>query len=712
MAYRLRSINPRKKAPFGTEEAAILGAAAINVAGSLTAAGINSAATQKAAKDQATATTASAQKQAEALRQQSERAREYQQQSQDFIKEQNAENREIQKDIQMQLQMLTGQQNVNDRLEASKIKVKNGGSKNKKYGLLNGLKQSLADLNQVRINNPAGIDLRTVSPELLQQRNQEYAAANLLGMTGPIIGNGEALGAPYVYPQIMQGGAILADNATSPLRGRNIPFTITDGGGAIPLGTTEEGYDLYELYGNDHEHYHKTKSGKNKTGVGIKFADGNVIEGEGNQNTSRGEKLLVTPDNAYFISKHNIKGFNPAKAVDNGMNPMDAYLYQEIIKKQNGISDSGNKTSPVRKLNGGNLDDTYLYLYGTTPDYSSDITIPTATGTAYAATNQKKAYGGKGIRQKAAKGASWSNWYENGNLLGSALTGVGNIAGAAINTWGTKNAARTLADAYNTAGQTMADAYNSLKTIDLNSIRREDYAAAHAMPALQAPISQAEAQIVGVNRDTERRLSNIRRNSASSAAGNTRMANIMTDAQDARNRIYSADQQQMQAIRQANADRVNQAAMQNSQLDTQANQQYAGAYLNLLQYNNDIENQKILGTANALSDSGLQGANILANARTANANSWSNAITATTNATNNALTSLAKQNADFRNVALGATSDSWANYIAYNGSKNEINMEIAKENAIINNSTVGAADKAAAEQRKAILEAALQNRFK
>ena len=157
------------------------------------------------------------------------------------------------------------------------------------------------------------------------------------------------------------------------LQGGNMPFIVTDGGNVIPLGTTPEGYNLYEVRGNDHEHYHKAQGGKNKTGVGFHFADGSVVEGEGNQNTNQGEYLLTTPTNAAFISKHSIDGFNPVKAVNAGMNPMQAFLLQEQIKRANGISDDGkgNYNPPVKK-NGG-----MIYTRGTSnilqPYYPSDL---------------------------------------------------------------------------------------------------------------------------------------------------------------------------------------------------------------------------------------------------------------------------------------------------------------------------------------------------
>ena len=264
---KLRNASVRRKALFGAESGAILAAAGINVAGTMAGAALSAKASKDAARDQAAAINANAQRQAQAIREQTERSREYQQMSQDFIKEQNAENRELQKDIQMQLQMLTGQQNVNDRLEASKIQVKYGGSSS--------TKRKVAGLT------PYGLTKHGYS-----------------------------------------------------LRGSNMPFTVTDGGGVIPLGTTPEGFDLYEIYGNDHEHYHKGPGGKYKTGVGFKFADGSVVEGEGNQNSYRGEKVLMTPHNAYFITKHTLGRVNPAKLVDEGLNPILAYNIQERIKER------------------------------------------------------------------------------------------------------------------------------------------------------------------------------------------------------------------------------------------------------------------------------------------------------------------------------------------------------------------------------------------
>ena len=651
MAIRKLKNCGRRKAPFGSDSAAILAAAGINVAGTMAASAIGANATKKAAQDQANATIQSAQKQAQAIKDQNATSKELQQESQDFVKEQNAENRELQKDIQLQLQMLTGQQNVNDRLEASKIQVKNGGSTKRKLRL-------------------AG-----------------------------------------KFPFLLRGS-------------ENMPFVVTDGGTVIPIGKTPEGYDIYEILGNDHEHYHKAQGGKNKPGVGIKFADGNVIEGEGNQNTNQGEIMVNTPNNAYFISKHSIAGFNPAKMTLDGMHPLQAYAIQEQLKAANGISDDGkhNSTPVEKKLLGGEPNYLYSMYNQIGPQMGVDTVGDTAVGVASQFTDKKRSLkcGGK-TRRKANNGLKW-NWntgkwegsivndniqvpyapgkqpsaattntstgknsgkgffskWTAGNtvdLIGSGIGALGNIGGALITASANRSAARTVADAQNRAANLMADAYRSLTGIDMNSIRREDYAAAHAMPALQAPVSFAQQGISKIDRSLQRTLANANKYSASGASAQERMSRAEVNAQDARNEVYSENQKQMQNIRQANAERVSRAAELNAQLDTQANKEYANAYLNALQYNNDINNQKILGAAGALSEGAINSANTMSVAQTSNAQAWANAILGGTQGFTSSLSAMADRKAKLASALLSSDSDSQASYYATVSSEDEARRE-------------------------------------
>lgn len=598
---KLKTINSRPKALFGSQEAAILGAAAMNVAGQLTAAGISSKAAEDAARQQAQATVSAATKQANALKEQTTRSKELQERSIEFTKEQNAENRELQKDIQLNLQMLTGQQNMNDRFEASKIQVRNGGRMSMK--LANG-----------------------------------------------------------------QGDNFLR-GSYSP---NNMPFVVTDGGGVVPVGVTPEGFDMYEIKGNDHEHYHKTKSGKHKTGVGLKFANGKVIEGEGNQNGNQGEYVLVTPTDAMFISRHSIKGFNPAKAVNNGMNPLEAFVIQEQIKNANGISDSG-KTD--KRMIGGTTYDPSSFA-SQVPDLSRDGMAPIATGVAYGSINNMynkdtKAKNGTSVRKKLAcggrhKAASGSNTSAWTDWAGAGLNTLGNLGGAWITQSANKKAANLIAEANTQAAGILTDAYRQMHGIDMSLINKDDYTSAHSMPAIRAAIVNTNAQTTAEDRALQRRLTNSKRYSMSGAAAQDRMTLAETEYNDNINRIESKADKIRESIKQENAQRISDAANDNANRDAQANEKYNAARLSLLQYNNDIENAKIAGigqaNADAISQSGLARAQGLQ----AGANAFSSALSASAQGFASTANGIRTERANRENVLIGADSRNKVDYLVSN----------------------------------------------
>lgn len=615
--YKLKN-GGRKKALFGAEAAAILAAAGINVAGTLAAASMGANATKNAAKSQADATIKAANKQAEVLKSQNQNAKEIQEMSQEFTRTQNEENRDLQKDIQMNLQMLTGKQTVNDKLEAAKIQVKRGGSMRKK----------------------------------LAQQN----------------------------PNTLLRGSY---NQT------NMPFVVTDGGGVIPLGVTPEGYDLYEIVGNDHEHSHKTQGGKNKTGVGFKFLNGTIIEGEGNQNTNQGELLLVTPNDAQFISKHSIAGFNPARAVLSGMNPSQAFITQEAIKAQKGLDDSGKiKHKRSMKLVGGSsILNNETTAISNVPDFSVDTIAPTATGVAYivqnnAETNENNVnYGtkpdysvakcGTSVRKKLSCSrrpkAKDGGWY----LTGAGINTLGNLGGAWITQHGNNEAMRYISAANTQAADLLADAYRQMKGIDLNSIKKEDYAAAHAMAAVRAPIININPELAQIERARQRKVDSINRNTLSSAAKLNSLARVESDAYDQRSILYGKAQQQAEQIKQGNVERITQVANENANRDTQANKEWANAYLNAMQYNNDIENQKLAGIAQSQANALTGNAQIAASTSQANAQSWASAIANSAQGVGNAIESNIKTATDRRNVLIGADAEQQYRAAMQDGSRSE-----------------------------------------
>lgn len=445
------------------------------------------------------------------------------------------------------------------------------------------------------------------------------------------------------------------------LRGRNgnLPFTVTDGGAVLPIATTPEGYDLYEIVGNDHEHYHKVQGGKSKTGVGIRFAGKKTIEGEGNQNTSQGELMLVTPTDAKFISKHSIKGFNPAKAVLNGVHPIDAFDTQELIKDMYGITDDGN-SSPVRRMKsyGG------LNTLPISPDLSLDFLAPVATGIVAGTRNENKAKCGRSLRTGGRSRAVNGTWWDN--YGGATINAGANLLGAGVTTLGNYIAGNYLTDAYGRAAGILSDAYDRMHGIDMSTINRDDYRAAHAMAALQTPIVNTGAERSAAERTLHRNLARINRNTLSSAAAQNRSARAEVDYNDRISQIEANADKIRQGIIQGNMQRLTDVSQRNAELDTQANQQYAQAYLNLLQYNNDIENEKISGKAQTYADSLTQTAGTRASLAQANAASLAGALTGSASGFNNTLSAMAKQKNELEMAKLGATPDSLYEYYLSN----------------------------------------------
>lgn len=575
MRYKLKNGGKsRPKAIFGVD-------GAITAAATLAAAGMTTAATLKAANQQSKAVESSARTQAEAIKAQTANNTDLQKESINFQRQINQENRQQQQDIQTTLQLMAGQQNMNNRLKATQEVAKYGGRPKRK---------------------------------------------KLSKMTSDIPSYG----------------------------GARIPFRVTDGGGVIPIQIDDAGYGLYELYGNDHDHYHKTSGGKYKSGVGIKFADGSTIEGEGNQNSNQGELLYVTPYDIMFISKHNIKGFNPAKAVQEGMHPQDAFDAQQKIKAIYGINDDGSKNNK----------------------------------SSY---KQVAKYGGHrrlkcGGRVKKSNGGFWQNY------AGATYNAAGNLLGAGITAIGNGIAGRKLSNAYNNAGNILADAYSQMHGIDLSEISRSDYTPAHVMAAVSNADTNINPQLERIRRDAAAQTKQVNNSTMSSAARQQRLAGINDRSLQRATEQYAYKQNEDQKIQQANAERIQQASAANAQLDAQANQEYAKSRLALMQYNNDIENSKIAGAAQARADAMTQSSSAKATALQNSMNTIGSALAASGQGFANSYNAMNKAKTDYENVMIGADTASKVDtviikndetsakalYDSFKDSSNPINQEYAR----------------------------------
>ena len=549
---------PRRKALFGAD-------GAIMAAATLAAAGMQVGATVAAAKSQAKAVESSAKTQADSIKQQTTNNNNLQKESIAFTRSQNQENRQQQQDIQATLQMLAGQENMNDRMEANKMQVKYGGK-------------------------PKRTRLSTTLP---------------------------------------YGG------------GQQAPFQVTDGGGVIPVAIDPSGYGLYELVGNDHEHYHKTSGGKNKTGVGIKFNDGSVVEGEGNQNTNQGELLYVTPNDAMFISKHSIDGFNPTEAVKQGVHPVQAFNIQEIIKARKGLNDDGSKAKcgkrrSLKRIMGGI---TSVIDQANMTQNPNNGTGSVAGGVIYGINNSTTspvedinyniAKCGKRIHLKCGgrKKAAW------GDYAGPTYNAVGNLLGAGLTTWGNMYASNILGKAYGRAGDILANAYSQMHGIDLSEIKREDYAAPHTLAVIRdANNISYDPQRERIRRNSASERREINRGTLSSAARQQRLAATNDRMMQRISEVDATENNAREPIRQGNAERITQTIQANADRDVQANKDYTGAMLQGMMYNNDIENTKITGAAQARADALAQSSTLRATALQNSANAIGSALTASGNA--------------------------------------------------------------------------------
>ena len=542
--FKLR--NNRPKALFGTEEAAILGAAAIGAAATGAAATLGSVTATKAAKQQADATISSAKTQAESAVKLNDNNNQLQIDSIAFTKEQNQQANDIQKNIQMSLQLMSGQQSIKDANEASKIQLKNGG--------------------KVQPNNKSGYLLRGVSPS-------------------------------------------------------NMPLTIKDGGTAVNLGQTKEGFNLVELKGDSHNEHHTAPDGKRKTGVGVKIGN-KTVEGEGD------EKVLLTPNNGIFLSKHNIKGFNPSEEVDKGMDPLKAAQIQESIKDKYNISDDGKGKN-----------------------------------------NQAK--NGKVMRHRCKLGST-------AQMYGAGINALGNMGGALITTLGNNKVSGIVTKANAEASKILSDAYGSMTGIDPNIVSKSDYEAPHVLANIRSSKVNVNPQIEAVNRSARNQQLSINNNTLSSAARLSRGARLQDDTTQKLSEIYGEQGNKEEVINQDNAKQLNAVASENANRDAQANKDYASTKLAIAQYNNDINNSKISGQATAESDNMTQTAGLIGQLQQSTSNAWGSATTASLSSVGNTLASISKQKSDedTLKLAMGFTNP--------NGTPREGNItDIVSNNAYL-----------------------------
>lgn len=446
----------------------------------------------------------SVQKQVDALKEQNENNRQLQTEMMQFTKEQNDETRRIMMENNMNNQLLAGNIATQDRREASKTVLKNGGKKRRKL------------------------------------RNAAY---------------------------LLQGG--------------NIPFRVTDGGTTIPIGQTPEGYDVYQVLGDSHKQYHKAQGGKYKSGVGIKYPDGETIEVEG------GEKQIVTPTDALVLSNQTFiepstgLPFNPSEAVDYGMDPLQAHAAQEFIKDYYGLSDDGSNKTPVkRRLRSG-----------------GGCIIPI----------RRRAK--NGTRREIAsinnrKKASLGSWLKSGSwTVAPTIGAVGNFLGAGLSSLGIGLGSSYLGKRVGKAGDLLANAYGQLQGVNMSDVfgdsARASFNTGFYMPTVRRPRVNANPQLEKAARDARLQNAGINNNTLSSAGRLKRSAMSNASLDEIRSRIYADTGNREEQIKQENNQAINEAGQTNAGLMMQYLRDYTSQRADLAKFNANVANERILGAAEA-----------------------------------------------------------------------------------------------------------------
>ena len=351
----------------------------------------------------------------------------------------------------------------------------------------------------------------------------------------------------------------------------------------VPSHISPDGYIVFKAIGNSH--YQKDKNGA--TGIRYDIGKGKnkkKIEIEG------GEDIAFAPngEEAIILSARNQEGVIPSEEVDNGANVNDMAMYQDLV----------NNSSPVRRRLRN------------------------------------------GARVKCPNGDIWKQYWDSGagwvDLAGSGANLLGNIIGGAITSSAAGKAAQLRSDANAEAARLLSNAYGNLKTIDIDSaISDKDYQAAQAMPVIVNPYFSNRAEIEGYSRDARKAIKGISSSTASSAARLNRIAGVYDRLGAARAKSYEQLRNTQGAYQARNAEIMSSTAIKNAELANEAAKLKNTAKLDLLKYNNQIENMRITQpasfTANALTSS----AEAQANAANAKGTAWANAITSGFNSLGN-----------------------------------------------------------------------------
>lgn len=666
---RTKLRNKRPKALFGE-----VAAAGIQAAATLAAAGIQARQMASSAKEQANAQIQGAQMQAKSIEQTNQNNNTLQQQSQQFIASENEANRQLQRDWQMNMQLAQGMLTSEDRRAESRIQVKKGGKVRRSN---KGLRDASFPL-QGRLlgakftdgtNKHYGVFLG-YTPEGYPKFRAEGDKHSEYHEDGNKLSSGIGFKIPGQDEIEVENEEVIVKRPTD-----YVIFSNVSRNGLKPSKLIESGMPTDEVLAFQEA----TNQSRNTSPVGKRYAAkaGAYVQpvlatGYPVQDLNFD---MVGPNSAYLIQRPALKRGGRVKAAWGGVNYPLAYGNFSGY-----FSGFGN---PFPKAQAPTYNLQTPAFWSTAPVNNGLSINPTAS--SIGVTPQRSAY-------EIKNGGSRSNksFYDrlrgiSGNLWGAGLTTLGNLGGAWLTSWGANRASKYLSKAYTDSADILAGAYDKLQGVDMNSLKREDFAGAHYMPVVQSVYQNVNPQLENTNREFRRLMRATNAGTLSTAARLSRQAGANSAAAEQRSAIY-ADQANKEAqARLQNTQMINEAAARNAELDVQSSRDFTNHYVDLLKYNADIANERITGRAQAIADGMLGAAGARATAAQTSGQSWGNALANSGQAFGNALATDAKYRAELEMARIGASRRGELSYLKRLGSANEINAEVNRLYSMLNN---------------------------
>ena len=440
--------------------------------------------------------------------------------------------------------------------------------------------------------------------------------------------------------QVKYGGSIRGKRLAGGLTLQDSNYVVPVGQGLVLLRGGSPTHPQDQTHSNSHKN---SISGRYNKGSYLKVGN-KEIEAEAGGNRTTGE--IIDPSNKFVYSQRRFlpDGTSPVEKILAGYPKGEVALEQELTKKLLGIKNNGNKAMYGRRYMkcGGRCRS--KAPYGDSPytigDYKSDY-YNNQFDDGWNDSYNRILRGLNNPTTPVESGNKGSWWSRQSPATQNALISAGvNLGSHLITSLGNGIASGYMQRANNYANDVLSaargqvkdayiDAYKKMHGIGTDMIKEDDFKATHAIANVRAGRFNINPQLAQVERDSSRQLKSIKGGINSALARQRLMSDLATRSQDARDKLYGEQTNQIEKINQNNIAQLNEVAMKNAELDSRSKQNLSALKVDVAKYNNDIENTKLQGIADATADALMGNAQGTAQLRINNAGLRSNFATST-----------------------------------------------------------------------------------